>query len=281
MASITKLKTTQSIRYFEPDVALNLVQAFHRHLQLQPLLELFFTQAQAIVQAVGVHYRNPTSGIDLFLAEEGRHTASYNLSFQDENLGELVCHFSRRVNEETLETAEDLIALLMSALRNALRFRAAAQGQGGSMPLTGEASLTPGGNDSLLLLKLDGFDEVLARDGKAWAQTLLKSVHTQLSEGLRTADAVFQIDDQTLAVVLPQTSWQRAEEVAAKLRVLVASLHLKDGEVTQQLTACMGIAGTADAASAEEVLTRARQALEAAQGQGPNATVSHAALSDC
>ena len=102
---------------------------------------------------------------------------------------------------------------------------------------------------------------------------LLQSVQNQISAGLRDADAVFQIDDETLAVVLPQTSCAQARDVAAKLRILIASLHLKDGSVTQQLTACMGIAGTREATHAETVLAAARAALAAASTEGPN-TVS-------
>ncbi len=275
MASITKLKTTQSIRYFEPDVALNLVQAFHRQLELEPLLALFFSQVEAVVQAVGICYRNPESNIDLLLGEEGRHTASYNLSYQEEKLGELVCYFRNRVTEESLETAEDLIALVMSAVRNALRYRAATQASA-PQQLPGDLTLTPGGNDSLVLVRLDGYAETLERDGEAWAQTLLKSVQGQLSEGLRAADAVYQIDKSTLAVVLPHTPVERARDVAGKLRVLIASLHLRDGDVTQQLTACMGIASTRAARSAEEVLDWAREALENAERDGPNTVAAHA-----
>lgn len=274
MTSITKLKTAQSVRNFEPGVALSLVQAFHRQLELTPLLELLFGQAQAIVKAVGMHYRNPAAGIDLFFADKGRHTASYNLNYSEENLGELTCHFRARVTEESLETTEDLIALAMSPIRNALLYRQALSSQAEPESIGADASLTPGNDDSLVLVKLDGFEQIRNRDGSEWAQTLLQSVQTQINGGLRDADAVFQIDDETLAVVLPQTSSERARDVAGKLRILIASLHLKDGSVSQQLTACMGIAGTRDAVRAESVLEAAREALAEARSSGPNSIVS-------
>jgi len=274
MSSITKLKTAQTVRNFEPSVALNLVQAFHRQLDLTPLLELLFGQTQAVVQAVGMHYRNPDMGIDLFFADKGPHTASYNLTYQEENLGELTCHFRQRVTEESLETAEDLIALAMSPIKNALRYQLALHSSAQPQKISEDAALTPGNDDALLLVKIDGFDVIRNRDGDEWAQTLLQSVQNQISDGLRDADAVFQIDGETLAVVLPQTSCAKAEDVAAKLRILIASLHLKDGTVTQQLTACMGIAGTRDATDAATVLDAARQALAAAHAEGPNTVFS-------
>jgi GGDEF domain-containing protein len=287
MASITKLKTSQSIQFFEHSVALNLVQAFHRHLDLGDLLTLFFTQAAAIVQAVGLRYRNPDDAIDLEFGTPGRHTTSYNLTYQDDNLGEVIFSFERRVTEDTLATAEDLIALAMSPIKNALLYRHACLAAEtvvtdlkSDSQTTPAALLKPGNDDMLVLLGLDGISETRARDGAEWAQTLVQSMQTQIREGLREADGVFQIEDELLAVLLPRTTADAAAEVATKLRVLIAGLHLKDGAITTQLTACMGIAGTKDASSAEEVLSNARAALTRAQAEGSNCIEFHAGASD-
>jgi GGDEF domain-containing protein len=132
-----------------------------------------------------------------------------------------------------LKTAEDLIALAMSPIRNPLLYRQALSSQAEPEPIGADASLTPGNDDSLVLVKLDGFEQIRNRDGSEWAQTLLQSV-----------------------------------------QILIASLHLKDGSVSQQLTACMGIAGTRDAVRAESVLEAAREALADARSSGPNNIVS-------
>ena len=277
MASITKLKTSQSIQFFDHTVALNLVQAFHRHLDLGELLSMFFSQAEAILQAAGMRYRNDDDGIDVEFGERGRHTTSYNLTYQDDDLGEIVFSFERRVTEDTLATAEDLIALAMSPIKNALLYRRARLAAdsvvkditSGSQTRPA-AVLKPGNDDALVLVGLDGITETRARDGAEWAQTLVQAMQAQIREGLREADGVFQIDDELLAVLLPRTNADAALDVAGKLRVLIAGLHLKDGSITTQLTACMGIAGTKDAKTAEEVLENARTALDEAQAEGAN-----------
>ena len=281
MASITKLKTSQSIQFFEPSVALNLVQAFHRHLDLGDLLILFYSQAAAIVQATGMRYRNPHDAIDLEFGTAGRHTTSYNLTYQDDDLGEVVFSFDRRVTEDTLTTAEDLIALAMSPIKNALLYRRACLTAESvvkdleSHAQTSPAAIVkPGNDDMLVLVGLDGFANTRTRDGVEWAQALVQAMQVQIRDGLREADGVFQIDDELLAVLLPRTTADAAVQVAGKLRVLIAGLHLKDGAITTQLTACMGIAGTKDATSAEEVLDNARAALKRAQGEGFN-TIQH------
>jgi len=285
MASITKLKTSQSVQFFDHSAAFNLVQAFHRHLDLGDLLQAFFAQAHTLLECVGMRYRNPADGIDLQLGEGGPHTTSYNLTYQDSNLGELVFLFRRKVTEDTLATAEDLTSLVMSPINNALLYRRALpQADATDNAADPSATSTPnpnpapkraeavktGNDDTLVLISLDGFATIRDRDGAEWAQALIHAMQDQIREGLREADGVFQIDDEMLAVLLPRTSGSAAVEVAKKVRVLIAGLHLRDGAVTTQLTACMGIAGTQAAGNAEQVLQQARVALQAAQRDGGN-----------
>ena len=275
MASITKLKTSQSVQFFDHGAAFNLVQAFHRHLDLGDLLQAFFAQAHTLLECVGLRYRNAADEIDVQLGESGPHTTSYNLTYQEANLGELVFLFRRRVTEDTLATAEDLTSLVMSPIHNALQYRRAllktdtsAHGPKPAPKHTDGAK--PGDDDTLVLISLDGFATIRDRDGADWAQALVHSMQDQIREGLREADGVFQIDDGILAVLLPRTSGNAAMEVAKKVRVLIAGLHLRDGAITTQLTACMGIAGTRAAGNAEQVLQQARAALATAQREGGN-----------
>lgn len=95
-------------------------------------------------------------------------------------------------------------------------------------------------------------------------------MQSQINEGSREADSVYQTDGGSLAVLLPKTSVARAVEVSKKVHVLVAGLHLKDGIESTQLTACMGIAGTKHARTAEEVFSNAKDALLLAKAEGAN-----------
>lgn len=298
MASITKLKTSEAVQLFDHGAAFNLSQAFHRHLDLGDLLQAFFAQAHTLLGCAGIRYRNAEAGIDLQLGGSGRHSASYNLTYQESHLGELVFSFPSRVTEECLATAEDLTSLVMSPINNALVHRQAVlvadavvtdavrAGVPGAVADADALADTPAkgskpeplpagkarsaDDDTLVLISLDGFAGIRERDGAEWAQALVQAMQDQIREGLREADGVFQIDDELLAILLPRTSGEAAMEVAKKVRVLIAGLHLRDGAVTTQLTACMGIAGTREAGSAEQVLQQARKALQAAQSEGDN-----------
>jgi diguanylate cyclase (GGDEF)-like protein len=272
MASITKLRTSETIRFFDHSVALSLVQAFHRHLDLNRLLEVFWSQSAAVVQASSLRYRNPEQNIEERFGRDSRHSASYNLTYQNETLGELMFTFARRVDADTLATAEDLIALVMPAIKNALAYRSACRVADAAQDLSDDETGTylVDTDDGLLLLGIDDFQQIRRSHGDAWAQTLVETVQSQLQDGLREADSVFQIDDGLLAILLPRTTRVAALDVAAKVRVLIGSLHMRGTQITSQLTACMGIACTKHATNAEQVLEQARTALREAQQAGSN-----------
>ncbi len=174
MSSITKLRTSHSVKFFDNAVALSLVQAFHRHLDIESLLELFYSQASATLQIVGMSFKDPDGVYAFDFGESGQHTTSYNLTYQTTKLGELVFRFSRRASEDTLATAEDLAALAMSPINNALIYaRARRTTPTHAKPTDAGQSqippLAPGNDDSLVLVSLDGLAEIQDRDGPEWA----------------------------------------------------------------------------------------------------------------
>lgn len=104
MTSITKLRTSQTVKFFDNAVALSLVQAFHRHLDIESLLKVFYSQATATLQLVGMRFKDPDGVYSFEYGDSGPHTTSYNLTYQDTKLGEIVFHFPRRASEDTLAT---------------------------------------------------------------------------------------------------------------------------------------------------------------------------------
>jgi len=284
--SITRLDSEQGAD-LEPTAAL--LQRLHRHLQPEAVLAALWHHCEPGRQganlASGMRFRCPANGprdqgLDIHYGD-GVHGASYDLEHQGDALGELCFYFRRRADEATLRGIEDLIALAMPALRNALDYRALAQKTAPTDAVAVRRAAPRRSkpadvwDDAVVLVSLDGFDDIRACHGAPWAQTLIDSLQQQISDGLRDADSVFQIEPGLLAVLLPNTSKAAASDVAAKIRVLIAGLHLKDGRVSSQLTACMGIAGARDLLAPEEVLDQARQALVRARQESPNTIRCH------
>lgn len=274
-------QTTKNLVYFDDRTALHLTQAFANEVDLEPLVQLLFSQLQATSAIAGLQYRYQPLGIDLNFGNRDLHTADYNLSFRDNQLGTLMLYFSRPQHEQSMQTCEDLISMAFPSIRNAVTLLEA---RNQPAPLSGAEQQTIASfarakeaplakeekTDALILLALDDYPAIKSRDGEEWAQILMSSVHEQINEGLRDADGVYHIGDDLIAVLLPNTTSKRADDVAKKVRALIASLHLRGGEISQQLTACMGLADARTAGTAEEVMDHAKQALRKAQSAGAN-----------
>ena len=271
-----QLTQPSNLVYFDDRTALHLTQAFAQEVELEPLVELLFKQLGTVGEVAGLQYSYSPLCIDLNHGARLQHSAEYNLSFRDSALGTLTLYFEHAQHEQNITTCEDLISMAFISLRNAITTLALRnQPQPLSTPeRTALAAVAPLAtepkSDALILLALDDYPQIKARDGDEWAQVLMSSVHEQIREGLRNADGVYHIGDDLIAVLLPNTTASQAEEVSKKVRALVASLHLRGGEISTQLTACMGLSDSKGASTAEDVMANAKLALAQAQTEGNN-----------
>ena len=272
-----KERAQSSVSSFDAEVALNLVQSFHKELDVRSLIERIYTQAAALTPACHLSYKHDAAKIDEQHGDAGLHSVSYNLQFgQDGNQGGEVKLTSRhRFSSDDLQTLEDLLTLAAPALTNALTVHALQDPSAGTAAAGGEAKKSNTHEDALVLIRLSGLSDVRAGYGEEVASNLIEKLRSQLLSGLREADGVFQIDDDHLAVLLPRTSRDGAERVAAKVEVLVGTLNYAEPEVQSQLTVSIGISTTSGAASAEAVLADARSALSEAVEQDSRNILVH------
>ena len=278
-----KTQGAANVVYFDDRTALQIAQAFNQETELPELLDLLFGQLQAMTETRGLRFAYKPLGIDLNLGERDRHSAEYNLTFRDTPIGTLTLFFAMKQHEQSIQTCEDLVSLAFVSLRNAVTLlelrtqqpreittelteeEAAHVAEVTAFPTSKEAN-----SDALVLVALDDYERIKSRDGEEWAHVLMSSVHEQIQAGLRAADGVYHINDDLIAVLLPNTNLAQAEAVAKKVRLLIASLHLRGDDLGQQLTACMGVADATAAGTAEEVMDRARSALARAKAEGAN-----------
>jgi len=303
-ASQARQISNLKLAHFDDATALRLQQAFGDKTQLDDLLRLLFTQLRALCRTSGMQFSYAPLGFELQLGQTQRHTAAYNLHYHDQPLGTLTQYFSRAQNEQEIETAEDLLSLALVPLRNTLTLATYQRDSATQTTSTDNIHTLPiraatntGTNagtaqlssaeqialaevavvdaepksDALILVGLDNYTQMLQAHGEEWAHIIMSSVHHQIEEGLRSADGVYHIGDDQIAILLPRTTLSQARQVADKVRVLVASLHLRGNNVDDQLTASMGISNAQQAQSAEQVMENARIALQQAQHSGSNA----------
>ena len=281
MIPTTDLAPAEPLRRLSPDAAVSLLRAVHQRLDPHAVIRALWREATVLTRATGLRYTQQGEGLDVSFGG-GPHAAGYTLTHQGSAIGELELYFPQPADQAALDDAGEMLALAIPALSHALMHQAAAarlaaEAPHGSPagprthdPESGNDAARGALDDALVLVSLDGFDDVRTAHGEVWAQTLVQTVQAQIHDGLREADSVFQIDEGLLAVLLPQTSEDAAMDVADKINTLIAELHLEDGSLTRKLTACMGVVGARDAGSPEDVLDQARAALSEAQQAGGN-----------
>ncbi|QMU72882.1 GGDEF domain-containing protein [Streptacidiphilus sp. P02-A3a] len=139
----------------------------------------------------------------------------------------------------------------------------------------------PGGRLSLLLLEVEGFEEIRREHGYQRAGVVLRDLAQRLALEFRAADVFGRYGGEEFLVLLPDTDAAGAEHAAARLRWTVRrhSLPLPAVPAAQGaahpgngLSAAVGVASLPpDGAHAALLLRAAERALARARAQGPSA----------
>ena len=127
---------------------------------------------------------------------------------------------------------------------------------------------------SLLVLDLDHFKQVNDRFGHKVGDEVLKSFGGMLAKQARTNDLPARLGGEEFAVLLPETSIDKAEEVAS--RILKATREIKvSASDKANVTVSIGISQVRlDDKSIDDVMSRADRALYRAKDNGRDRAVS-------
>lgn len=110
---------------------------------------------------------------------------------------------------------------------------------------------------SLILCDIDHFKAVNDTHGHACGDQILKQFGARLQQVLRRgADWVARIGGEEFAVVLPETGYQPALDVARKLRGAVASSPFPTDAASLEVTASFGLCGVDRVAARERQLAQ-------------------------
>lgn len=129
---------------------------------------------------------------------------------------------------------------------------------------------------SLILCDIDYFKNANDTFGHAGGDEILKQFGTRLQESLRRGiDWVARIGGEEFAIVLPETSYEQALDVARKLRARVADRSFKVQARDIDVTASFGLCGldrvpVGERKLAEQVLKVADAALYRSKNSGRN-----------
>lgn len=123
---------------------------------------------------------------------------------------------------------------------------------------------------SVMMADLDHFKKVNDTHGHQAGDAVLRETARKMLESVRTYDSVGRVGGEEFIVVAPGCDLQAAMEQADRLRQCVATQVVKVGEIAIPTTMSVGVAASADAPQAEQLLHAADEALYLAKNSGRN-----------
>ena len=116
---------------------------------------------------------------------------------------------------------------------------------------------------SIIFLDLDGLREVNNRFGHAMGSRTLQEAAARVMNAVRTIDKVVRYGGDEFCIILPETEWKGAFEVAERIRTRLSSTpFLLDETGGVEITASFGVASyPVHALTKEELVKRADEAM--------------------
>lgn len=161
-----------------------------------------------------------------------------------------------------VSSADHLTSCLDGAVFTALvdTFRAAAEGKAGSR------------RGALLAVDVDHFREVNARFGRSWGDEALRVISNAIRASVRSGDLVGRLGGEEFGIFLPGASRDNAEDVAERVRKLIADTLFEPGGKRCLLTVSVGGIVFEDQVIFDEMIEAAEEQLLSAKRSGRNRT---------
>jgi diguanylate cyclase (GGDEF)-like protein len=132
-------------------------------------------------------------------------------------------------------------------------------------------SLAHGSPASLIVADVDHFKRVNDTYGHEAGDAVLKAVARVFLDCLRAEDVCARYGGEEIAILLPETSVARAQEVAERVRKAIAAKPVEHGERRIKVTASFGVAGYPESTALRDALfPSADKALYEAKDAGRN-----------
>jgi diguanylate cyclase len=161
-----------------------------------------------------------------------------------------------------VSSADHLTSCLDGSVFTALvdAFRAAADGK-------------PGGrHGALLLIDIDHFKEVNSRFGRSWGDEVLRVISDVIRASVRSGDLVGRLGGEEFGVFLPSARKENAEDIAERIRNVIADTLFEPGGKRCLLTVSVGGVVFEDQLIFDELVFAAEEQLLTAKREGRNRT---------
>jgi diguanylate cyclase (GGDEF)-like protein/PAS domain S-box-containing protein len=124
---------------------------------------------------------------------------------------------------------------------------------------------------SMFLIDIDHFKKINDQHGHQTGDEILKQFATFLQGAVRTSDFVARYGGEEFIVILPETTQQKAHELAERIRIKTTKLYLEMEQIHHKITISLGIASfPMHGENYDELVSIADKAMYEAKQNGRN-----------
>jgi two-component system cell cycle response regulator len=271
--------------HYNDEPAISLVEQLQTTLEIDELLEIFSMEAAKIALFCGLTLQYSHQSIAVRGSAPGKHRLCFNLTLNDNTLGQLSYNLSEGLTKTAIRQLEKLHKQFLYPLRNALEF-AKVKKLALKDALTGlnnrghfDDSLNQAISSArrkratfaMMMLDLDEFKQVNDTYGHQAGDEVIKALGKILHQSVRGDDTVFRLGGDEFAVIAQSQTETETQVVAARVQHNVAN-----NPVMRQygVSASIGFTFFKQNDSASCLYSRADSALYAAKDFGRNCTKS-------
>jgi diguanylate cyclase (GGDEF)-like protein len=277
---------------FEATKAVNLhhydiSSALQTTLEFNDLISIFSSKIATMIPHSAYVYTNKEFDLEVKSGVFTRHSCSYVITIEQQQLGELKLMRNHRFSDADLKLLETLLCCLIYPLKNATLFHQALK-MAYTDPLT-QANNRASFNDSinreislakrstknlsLIFFDIDHFKTINDLYGHDCGDITLASSAKWIKENLRDSDIFFRYGGEEFVILLSDTDAHGAQLLAERIRTSIERHTIAYGMETIRITASLGISTLHADDNIESFVRRADEAMYAAKNRGRNQVV--------
>ena len=278
-----------SNKSFQASTAVNLhhydiSSALQTTLEFSELIPIFCDKIQATIPHNSVEYSNDEFDLEFKRGITGRHSCSYALQVEEQQLGELKLTRTKRFSKDELNMLESLLCCLIYPLRNATTFHQALQ-KAYTDPLT-QTHNRAAFNDtlqreilranrckqplSMIFADIDYFKSINDEHGHDCGDIALAFVANKIKDSVRGSDIVFRYGGEEFVILLADTNLDEAAVIAERIRSSLECHTLAYDMSVLNITLSLGVSTLKAVDTANHFIKRADTAMYKAKQTGRN-----------
>ena len=258
--------------------------ALQTTLEFNKLIPIFISKIESMIPHSAFVYTNEKFGLEIKSGVFTRHSCTYALKVEEQQLGELKLMRHHRFDDTEIKLLETLLCCLIYPLKNATLFHQALQ-MAYIDPLTQvnnrasfsdavkrevSLALRHAKNLAIIFQDIDHFKAINDQHGHDCGDITLTAVAKRIKESLRSSDTIFRFGGEEFVILLSDTDITGAELLAERIRNAIECHTLAYDMKTIKVTASLGVAALRSDDTADTFIKRADEAMYKAKNNGRN-----------